>query len=205
MGGIGNAVCVNSAVPRACVPQPPPAAPADFLDNLSGRYMYRLAYRNQGTQAAPDESLVISTTSTGGTTPTPHGAVEWFEFRHDGNPLTHPTLFQNSTYDPDGSYRFMPSIAMDKDRNILLGYSKSSLTVKPGIFLAGRLATDPINTLGAEVDHAAEHRRANRRWKSVGRLFRHDPGSDRSVHLLLHERIPEDGRCLPMVHPHRQL
>ena len=81
--------------------------------------------------------------------------MEWFEFRHDGNPLTHPTLFQNATYNIDTSYRWMPSIAMDKDRNILMGYSKSSLTIKPGIFLAGRLGTDPVNTMGPEIEMQA--------------------------------------------------
>jgi hypothetical protein len=40
---------------------------------------------------------------------------------------------------------------MDKDHNIALGYSKSSLSVKPSIFITGRLSTDPINTLGAEA------------------------------------------------------
>jgi hypothetical protein len=149
LGGIGNAACLNTAVPRACVPQPPPATPADNLDNLSGRYMHRLVYRNQGTQAAPDESLVVSATSTGAAT---HGAVEWFEFRHNGDPNTHPTLFQNATYSPDTSYRWMPSIGMDRARNILLGYSKSSTTVKPGIYLTGRTSTDTINTMGAEIE-----------------------------------------------------
>ncbi len=149
--GIGNAACLGT-ISRACVPQPAPATAADYIDNLSGRYMYRLAYRNQGTQAAPDESLVVSATSTGTAA---NGSVEWFEFRNNGNPLTHPTVFQNATYNIDGSYRFMPSIAMDKDRNILLGYSKSSLTINPGIYLAGRLASDPINTLGDEIEMQA--------------------------------------------------
>lgn len=151
-GGIATPPCVNNSNGRDCVPQPPPAAGIDYLDRLSGRFMYRLAYRNQGTQAAPDESLVVSATSPGSASTPGHGAVEWFEFRNAGDSLATPTLFQSGTYDPDTSYRFMPSIAMDKDRNILLGYSKSSLTVKPGIFLAGRLATDTINTLGAEVE-----------------------------------------------------
>src|SRR5204863_2870806 len=31
------------------------------------------------------------------------------------------------------------------------GYSKSSLTVIPSIFITGRLSTDPLNTLGAEA------------------------------------------------------
>src|SRR6184192_4114926 len=44
---------------------------------------------------------------------------------------------------------------MDKDGNIALGYSKSSTTVFPGIYVTGRLATDPINTMGAEVEMQA--------------------------------------------------
>ena len=205
LGGIGNAACPSPAVQRACVPQPPPATPVDYLDNLSGRYMHRLIYRNQGTQAAPDESLVVSATSTGSAGPPAHGAVEWFEFRHDGNPTTHPTLFQNATFDPDINYRWMPSIAMDKDRNILLGYSKSSLTVKPGIYLTGRLATDTINTMGAEIEMQPSTGVQHRRWESLGRLHRHDPRPDRPVHLLLYERVLKDGRSLPLVHPDRQL
>src|SRR4029453_1933099 len=40
---------------------------------------------------------------------------------------------------------------MDKDHNIALGYSKSSLSVIPSIFITGRLSTDPLNTLGTEA------------------------------------------------------
>ena len=155
LAGLGNAACVNTAVARACVPQPSPATPADYLDNLPARYMHRLVYRNQGTQAAPDESLVVSGTSTGSASVPAHGSVEWFEFRNAGSSTTQPTLFQSGTYDLDSNYRWMPSIAMDKDRNIALGYSKSSTTVKPGIYLTGRLSTDPVNTMGAETEMQA--------------------------------------------------
>jgi outer membrane protein assembly factor BamB len=58
--------------------------------------------------------------------------------------------FQAATYDPDTAYRWLPSAAMDKDHNIAVGYSKSSLSIKPGIFITGRLSGDPINTMGAE-------------------------------------------------------
>src|SRR6476659_5601494 len=44
---------------------------------------------------------------------------------------------------------------MDKDGNIALGYSKSSTTVEPGAYVTGRLASDPINTMGAEVQMQA--------------------------------------------------
>jgi hypothetical protein len=155
LGGIGNAPCLSGATDegRDCVPQPSPATPVDYLDNLSFHYMYRLAYRNNGTQAAPQERLIVSGLSDG--SDANHGAVEWFEFRNAGSSTTHPELFQSGTFDPDSSYRWMPSIAMDKDGNIALGYSKSSPTVRPGIYLTGRLAGDPAGTMGAETEMQA--------------------------------------------------
>jgi hypothetical protein len=159
-GGIGNAPCVNDSNGRDCVPQPPPAVGVDYLDNLSFHYMHRLAYRNNGTQAAPQERLLVSGTSSGTAAGPAHGAVEWFEFRNAGSSTTHPTLFQSGTFDPvttppSGSYRWMPSIAMDKDGNIALGYSKSSTSVFPGIYVTGRLAGDPAGTMGAEIEMQA--------------------------------------------------
>ena len=151
--GIGSAPCVSNTNGRDCVPEPAPAAPTDYLDNLAGHYMYRLAYRNQGTQLAADESLVVSAPDAG--SDANHGAVTWFEFRNTGSSTSTPTLFQSGTYDPDTSYRWMPSIAMDKARNIALGYSKSSTTIQPGIYVTGRLATDPAGTMGAETQMQA--------------------------------------------------
>ena len=121
-----------------------------------------------------------------------HGAVEWFEFRNAGSSTTHPTLFQSGTFDPDTSYRWLPSIAMDKDGNIALGYSKSSPTVNPGIYITGRLASDPVGTMGAEAQVQAGIGRAARRWESLGRLQRHDARPDRPMHLLLYERVLKD-------------
>jgi hypothetical protein len=149
MTGLANAPCAGSG--RACVPEPPPAAATDYLDSIGGHFMYRLAYRNQGTQGAPDESLVLSGTTSG--SGSAHGAIHWWEYRNPtpGSSTTQPTVFQDGTYDPDTNYRWLPSIAMDKDRNIALGYSKSSPTLFPGIYVTGRLATDPAGTMGAET------------------------------------------------------
>ncbi|HEV2806378.1 MAG TPA: hypothetical protein VGW57_15750 [Chthoniobacterales bacterium] len=152
--GISSPPCVNNTTAqenRDCVPQPAPAVGADYLDNLSSHFMYRLAYRNNGTQAAPQESLVASATVPGSASTPAHGAVKWWEFRNAGSSTTAPTVFQSGTFDPDTAYRFMPSVAMDKDRNIALGYSKSSTSVKPGIYMTGRLATDAAGTMGAET------------------------------------------------------
>jgi hypothetical protein len=151
--GIGSAPCVNNANGRDCVPQPSPAAGTDYLDSIAGHYMYRLAYRNQGSQVAAVESLVVSGPDAG--SDANHGAVTWFEFRNAGSSTATPTLFQSGTYDPDTNYRWLPSIAMDKDGNIALGYSKSSTTLKPGIYVTGRLAGDPAGTMGAETEMQA--------------------------------------------------
>jgi hypothetical protein len=152
--GIGTPPCLGDPnTQRACVPEPSPATNVDYLDNLAGHYMYRLAYRNQGTQAAADESLVVSALDQG--TTANDGAITWFEFRNNGSSTATPTVFQSGTYNPDHDYRWMPSIAMDKDRNMALGYSRSSTTTKPSIYVTGRLATDPAGTMGAETEMQA--------------------------------------------------
>ncbi|MGI8438226.1 MAG: dockerin type I domain-containing protein [Chthoniobacterales bacterium] len=147
-----NAPCTGSGS-RSCVQQPAPAATTDYLDNLSAHFMYRLAYRNNGTQAAPQESLVANITVRGANTT--RGGIRWYEFRNAGSSTTQPTIFQQSTFDPDATYRWMGSIAMDKDQNMALGYSKSSTTVIPSIWITGRLGTDALNTMGAEVQATA--------------------------------------------------
>ena len=151
--GISSPPCVNNTAAqdnRDCVPQPSPAVGADYLDNISFHYMYRLAYRNFGGTPV-QESLVVSAPTAGSASTPGHGAIRWFEFRNAGNSTATPTVFQSGTYDPDTSYRWLPSIAMDKDHNIALGYSKSSTSIKPGIYMTGRLGTDAVNTMGAET------------------------------------------------------
>jgi hypothetical protein len=145
--------CVNDTDAgdhRDCVPEPSPATPGDYVDNLDFRLMYRLAYRNFGGNPV-QESLVGNVTVKGGNSKPDHGAIRWYEFRNAGSSTTTPSVFQASTYDPDSAYRWMGSIAMDKDHNIALGYSKSSLSVIPSIFITGRLSGDAPNTLGTEA------------------------------------------------------
>jgi hypothetical protein len=144
--------CVGGA--GACVPQPPPATGFDYLDNLDQHMMYRLGYRNFGGSPV-QESLVGNITVAGSTSTPPHGAIRWFEFQNAGDSTATPTVYQAATFDPDSDYRWMGSIAMDKDHNIALGYSKSSTTVIPSIFVNGRLGSDPLNTLGTETQMMA--------------------------------------------------
>jgi hypothetical protein len=192
-----SAPCVNDTAAqdhRDCVPQPSPATPSDYLDNLDFRFMYRLAYRNFGGNPA-QESLVTNMTVTGGPSKPKHGAIRWWEFRNAGGLTSTPTVFQASTYDPDSAYRWMGSIAMDKDHNMALGYSKSSLSIIPGIYINGRLSTDPPNTLGAEATVLAgsgvQTAGAGNRWGDYSAMTV-DP-IDQCTFYYTNEYLPNNG------------
>src|SRR6266702_4239563 len=129
-----TALCPST---RACVPQVGVASNSN-LDGIGDRLMFRLAYRNFGDH----ESVVGNyTVSAGGV-----AGIRWFELRNVTNgPVT---VFQQSTYQPDTTWRWMGSAAMDGQGNIAVGFRASSSTLHPQIRYAARLATDPINTLG---------------------------------------------------------
>jgi hypothetical protein len=118
----------------ACVTQP---TGGYGLDTLGDRLMFRLAYRNFGDH----ESVVGNyTVQSGGVT-----GVRWFELR---NVTSGPeTVFQESTYQPDSTYRWMGSAAMDHNGDIAVGFSASSSSINPSLRYAGRLSTDPLGTL----------------------------------------------------------
>ena len=120
---------------RGCVPQPGTTV---RLDGIGDRLMYRLAYRKFSDG---HESVVGNfSVSSGGV-----AGIRWFELRNvSSGPVT---VYQESTYQPDTTWRWMGSAAMDADGNLAIGFSAASGTVSPGIRYAGRLATDPLNVL----------------------------------------------------------
>jgi hypothetical protein len=119
---------------RSCVPQ---SGTTSRLDAIADRLMFRLAYRNFGDH----ESVVGNyTVSSGGV-----AGVRWFELR---NVTSGPeTVFQQSTYQPDTTWRWMGSAAMDGGGNLAVGFSASSASIVPALRYAGRLTSDPLNTL----------------------------------------------------------
>jgi hypothetical protein len=116
-----------------CIPQ---SGTTQQLDSLSDRVMFRLAYRNVGGH----ESLVVNHAVTAGSAV----GVRWYELRLSGG---NPTVYQQSTYAPDSTYRWMGSISMDKVGNMALGYSASSSALSPQIRFTGRLAGDALNSM----------------------------------------------------------
>jgi hypothetical protein len=127
---------------RACVPQKGVSASSN-VDGIGDRLMFRLAYRNFGDH----ESVVGNyTVSAGGV-----AGVRWFELRNvTAGPVT---VFQESTYQPDTTWRWMGSAAMDGQGNLAIGFSASSATINPQVRYAARLATDPLNTLAQGEAH----------------------------------------------------
>jgi hypothetical protein len=131
---VANAPFTRLCPTQSCVPQPGTAV---GLDGLGDRGMFRLAYRNFGTH----QSLVgnFSVDAGGG-----QAGVRWYEIR---NPGAGATLFQEGTYAPDAVWRWMGSVAQDRNGNLAVGYSASSTDLFPAIRYAGRLATDPLGQL----------------------------------------------------------
>ena len=119
---------------RSCVPQ---SGTTSRLDGIGDRLMFRLAYRNFGDHESVVGNYSVSSGSVAG--------IRWFELRNvTSGPVT---KFQESTYQPDSTWRWMGSAAMDGSGNIAVGYSASSASIFPQIRYSGRLATDPLNTL----------------------------------------------------------
>ena len=162
-----------------CIPQPG----GQNLDSLADRLMYRLAYRNFGSY----ETMVVNQSVTAGTSV----GIRWYEIR---NPGTAPTIFQQGTYAPDATYRWMGSAAMDKTGNIAVGYSASSSTVAPSIRYTGRQPTDPLGTLSGEqvvITSGGSQNGGLSRWGDYAAM-RIDP-SDDCTFWFTTEYIPSTG------------
>src|SRR5437762_9258200 len=140
---------------RNCVPQVSTTA---RLDAIADRMMFRNAYRrfSDGHESLLD-NYTVSANSVAG--------IRWIELRRTqpGNWST----FQQSTYQPDTIWRWMGSIASDNQGNIALGFSASSSSINPQIRYAGRLASDPLNTLSGEqhlFDGTGSQTGTSNRW-----------------------------------------
>ena len=152
----------------SCVPQP---GTEQRLDSQGDKLMQRLVYRRIGDH----ESIVAAhsiATKIGG------GGVRWYEFRLDAN--RNPALYQQGTYAPDAFYRWMPSIDMDKNGDIGVGYSFGGAPIFAGQRFAARLASDPKGQLTFQetvlVDGQASQTNTLR-WEDYSTTAM-DPGDD---------------------------
>ncbi len=118
-----------------CVPQP---GTARRLDSQGDKLIQRLVYRNFGDHESITAEHSVATAAHA-------GGIRWYEFRL--NRQRDPVLYQQGTYAPDGFYRWLGSMAMDRRGNIAVGYSFGGDPHYPGQRYAARMAGDPKGQL----------------------------------------------------------
>jgi len=112
------------------------------LDVLQIRAMMQNQYSNIGGKESLWTAHTVRRATNG------LAAPRWYQVDVTGGAVA-PAIPQAATWDPDGANvinRFIPSLAVNRNGDLALGYSTSSATTKPAIKYAGRLAGDPINT-----------------------------------------------------------
>jgi hypothetical protein len=140
----------NAAVANA-------ATGGNAADVLQIRAMAAPQYTNQGgvesvwvahtVQRGVSNSACSPLAPTGG-----FATVRWYQLDVTGSTVA-ASVAQGSSFDPEGSntfYRFQPSVAVDHAGDMAMTYTKSNSSTFPSIMFNGRLAGDPLNTLGSE-------------------------------------------------------
>lgn len=138
--GATNALA-SSSWPNAAAPNA--ATPGNTLDVLETRAMVQNQYTNLGGVESLWVPHTVRRQDTSG-----FAAPRWYQVPVTGGSVG-PNDIQSVTWDPDGAnvtYRYVPSLAVDRAGNMAMGYSTSNSTTNPGIKYAGRLSTDPVNT-----------------------------------------------------------
>ena len=121
-----------------------PAKNGNALDTLRERLMVQSQYTNRaGIESLWLTHTVANPANAALTSP------RWYQLNVTGGTVVTSGPVQQSTWAPDAAVaRWMPSLSVDKDGNMAIGYSASSSTLFPAIRYAGRLVGDPANTLG---------------------------------------------------------
>jgi hypothetical protein len=122
-----------------CAPQ---AGGPQQLDVLGDRLMFRLPYRNFGSYA----SLVLNHSVHANA----RIGIRWYEVRIPRNGT--PSIYQQGTYAPDDTatnplWRWMGSIAQDRNGDVALGYSASGPNDFPSVRYTGRAVGDPLGQM----------------------------------------------------------
>ena len=120
------------------VPQP---GTSTTLDSLYGRLMYPGNYWNFGTH----ESVVLCHLCEYSS----RRAMRWYEVRINSSDVS--SIYQQGTYSPDSTHRWMGSVAINANGDIGMGYSASSSSVYPSIRVTGRASADTLGTMQSEV------------------------------------------------------
>jgi hypothetical protein len=156
-----------------CVPQ---TSTSSGLDPVSEWPMHRLQYRNFGGYETLVGNFTVDASGSN------DAGIRWFELNRPTPGTGNWVLQQEATHAPDGSSRFMGSIAMDGFGNIALGYSTSSASMHPALRYAARTPGDTLGTFRMEqslIEGTGSQTGTGNRWGDYSSL-NVDPLDDRT-------------------------
>lgn len=80
--------------------------------------------------------------------------IRWYEINISSGT---PSLVQQGTFSTASEYRSFPDLAVNACGDMLVGYTKTSTSIYPGVYVAGREVADAAGTLKSETTlHAGE-------------------------------------------------
>ncbi len=103
---------------------------------ISNILMYPLTYR----QFEDHESMVCCLT----TWDSEIHYIKWFELRKDNNDWY---IYQQGNYAPDSLHRYQPSMSINGNGDIAMGYTVSDKETFPSTRMTGRRANDPLGVM----------------------------------------------------------
>jgi hypothetical protein len=137
--------CSTDALLTECVPQ---AGVTQKLWTLGTHVMHRLAYRHVQKQGQDYYSMVVNhSVHLDEGKPSERVGVRWYEIHDPGGT---PTVFQQGTFAPGTTYRWMGSVATDRLGDVAAGYSMSSSDMHPSIAITGHAVGDAPGIMGNE-------------------------------------------------------
>jgi hypothetical protein len=120
---------------------------ANNLDTLYPRLMMQNQYTNIGGVESLWDSHTVGAGNPTSNVSSAQAAVRYYQVKITGGNVE-PSATQSFTYSPDSTiHRFMTSTAVDRMGDMAIGYSASNATLNPALRYAGRLSTDPVNTI----------------------------------------------------------
>ncbi|MFH2096736.1 MAG: PKD domain-containing protein, partial [Bacteroidota bacterium] len=144
------------------------------VDAIPQILMFRAQYRNFGGSQA---IVCAHTVDVDGTD---HAGIRWYELQNTGATWS---IRQQGTYAPDAHSRWLPSIAMDMNHNIGIGYNISSSSMNPGIRYTGQTAAENALASGIfdvteeVIQNGTQSQTATDRWGDYGEMCL-DPVND---------------------------
>lgn len=73
--------------------------------------------------------------------------IRWYELRNLTGKLSDVQVYQQGTYAPDNTWRWMGTMAMDRIGNIALGYSMSSSSMYPSLGITGKTPNTALSKM----------------------------------------------------------